>query len=242
MWRRWWRCIDRHDRNVFTHGHCTSTPVAEASRSAKANRSLPSARWTDAVGRLHQACPWLDGLVLQIAILLYSGVSALDAVGPWEVLSYLPDVEIRFVGREVGPIVAEGGALLMATTHALSETLSPDIVLVPGGSDTPRRMLDDDLLEWLRGVHRTTHWTTSVCTGSLILAAAGILKGVPATTHWARLGTLRIMGARPEPAQRVVRGGKVLTAAGVSAGIDLALWLAGEIAGRERAEAIQLVI
>jgi transcriptional regulator GlxA family with amidase domain len=179
---------------------------------------------------------------LQIAILLYSGVSALDAVGPWEVLSYLPDVEIRFVGREVGPIVAEGGALLMAITHSLSETLSPDIVLVPGGSDTPRQMLDDDLLEWLRDVHRTTQWTTSVCTGSLILAAAGILKGVPATTHWARLSTLRIMGARPEPSQRVVCSGKVVTAAGVSAGIDLALWLAGEIAGRERAEAIQLVI
>jgi transcriptional regulator GlxA family with amidase domain len=179
---------------------------------------------------------------LQIAILLYSGVSALDAIGPWEVLSYLPDVEIRFVGSEIGPVVAEGGSLLMAATHSLSETLSPDVVLVPGGSGTPRQMLDDEVLEWLRAVHRTTQWTTSVCTGALILAAAGILKGAPATTHWAKLRTLRIMGARPESAQRVVRSGKVLTAAGVSAGIDLALWLAGEIAGRERAEAIQLVI
>jgi len=179
---------------------------------------------------------------LQIAILLYPGVSALDAVGPWEILSRLPDVETRFVGREIGPVAAEGGALLMAITHTLSETLAPDIVLVPGGCTTPRQMVEDDVLEWLRAVHLTTQWTTSVCTGALILGAAGLLKGVPATTHWTQMGTLRIMGARPEPMQRVVRSGKIVTAAGVSAGLDLALWLAGELAGRDRAEAIQLVI
>jgi transcriptional regulator GlxA family with amidase domain len=128
----------------------------------------------------------------------------------------------------------------MAVTHALSETPAPDIVLVPGGSATPEQMVDDEALAWLRAVHRTTQWTASVCTGALILGAASLLKGVPAATHWSRMNTLRIMGARPEPNQRVVRSGKIITAAGVSAGIDLALWLAGEVAGHERAEAIQL--
>jgi transcriptional regulator GlxA family with amidase domain len=103
-------------------------------------------------------------------------------------------------------------------------------------------MVDDDILDWLRRVHQTSSWTVSVCTGALILGAAGILKGQPAATHWYKMGVLRIMGAKPRPDERVVRSGKTVTAAGVSAGIDLALWLAGEIASRERAEAIQLVI
>jgi transcriptional regulator GlxA family with amidase domain len=179
---------------------------------------------------------------LQIAIVLYPGVTALDAVGPWEVLSRIPNAEIRFVGREQGPVVTEGGALLLGITHTIAETRSPDIVLVPGGSTTPGQMVDDEVLDWLREVHRTTTWTTSVCTGALILGAAGILKGSPATTHWYKMGVLRIMGATPQPDQRIVRAGRIVTAAGVSAGIDLALWLAGEIAGRAQAEAIQLVI
>jgi len=180
---------------------------------------------------------------LQIAILLYQGVTALDAVGgPWEVLSRLPNVEIRFVGKEVGPVTVEGGALLLAATHTIDETPSPDVILVPGGATTPGQMVDDKVLDWLRKVNKTTVWTASVCTGALILGAAGILKGLPATTHWYKLGVLKIMGAKPRPDERVVHAGKVVTAAGVSAGIDLALWLAGEIAGREEAEAIQLTI
>jgi transcriptional regulator GlxA family with amidase domain len=179
---------------------------------------------------------------LQIAILLYPGVSALDAIGPWEVLSLLPGAEVRFVGKEIGPVMAEGDALLLGVTYALHETPSPDIILVPGGSGTPGQMVDDGLIDWLRAAHRTSRWTASVCTGALILAAAGILKGVPATTHWPKINTLRIMGAKAVPGRRVVQEGKIVTSAGVSAGIDLALWLAGEIAGRERAEAIQLVI
>ena len=180
---------------------------------------------------------------MQIAILLYPGVTALDAVGPWEVLSRLPNVEVRFVGEEVGPVTCEGGgALLLGVTHQLSETPSPDIVLVPGGATTPGQMVDQAVLEWLRRVHETTTWTASVCTGALILGAAGILKGQPATTHWYKMGVLKIMGAKPQPSERVVHAGKIVTAAGVSAGIDLALWLAGELAGRERAEAIQLTI
>ena len=115
-------------------------------------------------------------------------------------------------------------------------------MLVPGGVTTPGEMVDDAVLAWLRSAHETTSWTASVCTGALILGAAGILKGLPATTHWYKMGVLRIMGAQPKPEERIVRSGKTITAAGVSAGIDLALWLAGEIVGRERAEAIQLTI
>jgi len=179
---------------------------------------------------------------LQVAILLYPGVTALDSVGPWEVLSRMPDTEVRFVGKEAGPVVTEGDTLFLGITHTLADTPSPDVVVVPGGTTTPGEMVDDEVLDWLRQVHQTTTWTTSVCTGALILGAAGILKGLPATTHWYKMGVLRIMGAKPKPEERIVRAGKVVTAAGVSAGIDLAMWLAGEIAGQERAEAIQLVI
>lgn len=178
----------------------------------------------------------------QVAILLYQGVTALDAVGPWEVLSRMPNTEVRFVAPETGPITTEGGALLLAATHTLAETPRPDMVLVPGGATTPGQMVDDAVLDWLRTVHQTTQWTTSVCTGALILGAAGILKGLPATTHWYKMNVLKIMGAKPQPEERMVHAGKIVTAAGVSAGIDLALWLATEIAGREQAEAIQLVI
>jgi transcriptional regulator GlxA family with amidase domain len=182
------------------------------------------------------------GRPFQIAILLYPGVTALDAVGPWEALSRMPDTEVRFVGKETRPVVTEGGVLLLGVTHTLAETLSPDLVLIPGGTSTPSQMVDDEVLDWLRGVHKTTIWTASVCTGALILGAAGILKGLPATTHWYKMGVLEIMGAEPRPDERIVRSGKIVTAAGVSAGIDLALWLAGEIAGRKRAEAIQLTL
>jgi transcriptional regulator GlxA family with amidase domain len=191
--------------------------------------------------------PHLNGMdsndkCFQIAILLYPGVTALDAVGPWEVLSRMPNTEVRFVGKQVGPVMTEGGALLLGVTHTVAETPSPNLVLVPGGTTTPGQMVDDEVLDWLRKVHETATWTASVCTGALILGAAGILKGVPATTHWYKMGALKIMGAKTQPQQRIVRSGNIATAAGVSAGIDLAFWLAGEIAGREQAEAIQLVI
>jgi transcriptional regulator GlxA family with amidase domain len=178
----------------------------------------------------------------QVAIYLYPGVSALDAVGPWEVLSHMPNTEVRFVAKEAGPIITEGDILLLGATHTIEETSSPDLVLVPGGTTTPGQMVDDEVLGWLRRVHETASWTTSVCSGSLILAAAGILKGLPATTHWLKMGVLKTLGSKPQPNDRVVRSGKIVTAAGVSAGIDLGLWLVGEIAGREQAEVIQLYI
>src|SRR6185312_4805167 len=121
---------------------------------------------------------------LQIAIFVYPGVTGLDAVGPWEVLSRMPDTEVRFVGKEIGPVITEGNTLFLGATHTLAETPSPDVLVVPGGTTTPGEMVDDEILDWLRQVHRTTTWTALVCTGALIPGAAGILKGLPATTHW----------------------------------------------------------
>ena len=133
--------------------------------------------------------------------------------------------------------------LFLGATHSYAETPSPDIVLVPGsGPRTATAMADTQLLDWLRQVHETTRWTTSVCTGAMILAAAGVLDGLPATTHWMVQSGLAAMGAKAQRGERVVRAGKVVTAAGVSSGIDLGLWLAGELAGQERAETIQLYI
>jgi putative intracellular protease/amidase len=180
---------------------------------------------------------------MQIAIVLYPGLTALDAIGPYEVLRLLPDAEVRFVGEAAGPVVADSGVLFLGATHSFAETTRPDVVLVPGsGPRTATTMADQQLTGWLRQVHETTQWTTSVCTGALILAAAGILDGQPATTHWNVQRGLAAMGAEPRPGERIVHAGKIVTAAGVSAGIDLGLWLAGEIAGREQAETIQLYI
>jgi transcriptional regulator GlxA family with amidase domain len=180
---------------------------------------------------------------MQIAIVLYPGLTALDAVGPYEVLRLLPDTELRFVGATPGPVAADSGVLFLGVTHTYAETPRPDVVLVPGsGPRTATTMADQQLIEWLREVHETTRWTTSVCSGAMILAAAGILDGLPATTHWYVQPALAAMGAKPQRGERIVHTGKVATAAGVSAGIDLGLWLAGEIAGRERAETIQLYI
>lgn len=179
---------------------------------------------------------------MQVAIVFYPGMTALDAIGPYEVLRQLPGATLRFVGREIGPVATDSGALFLGVTHTYAETPSPDLVLVPGGTSVATPMADTELTGWLRQVHRTTTWTTSVCTGSMILAAAGILDGVPATTHWLAQRALGAMGAKPQRDERIVVDGKVATAAGVSAGIDLGLWLAGEIAGKQVAEAIQLGI
>ncbi|OHU96902.1 DJ-1/PfpI family protein [Mycobacterium talmoniae] len=179
---------------------------------------------------------------MQIAIVLYPGFTALDFIGPYEVLRSLPDAEVRFVWHEVGPITADSGVLVVGTTHALTETPAPDVVLVPGGPGSLAAARDTALLDWLRQAQRSAAWTTSVCTGSVVLAAAGLLEGKRATSHWSALSTLKTFGVTPVNDERVVRQGNIVTAAGVSAGIDLALWLAGQIAGDGRAKAIQLVI
>ncbi|AYF74217.1 DJ-1/PfpI family protein [Nocardia yunnanensis] len=182
-------------------------------------------------------------MTFQLAIVLYPGMTVLDAIGPYEVLRTLPDSELRFVSNEVGPVVSDSGVLALGATHTFAETPAPDLVLV-GGSEasTTEAMANKELIEWLRAVHPGTQWTTSVCSGALILAAADILRGHPATTHWAAQPALAAFGAESRPHDRIVRSGKIVTAAGVSAGIDLGLWLVGEIAGEEYAQLTQLGI
>ncbi len=177
---------------------------------------------------------------MRIAILIFDGLTALDAIGPYEVLSRLPDAELRFVARESGLKRTDTGALGIEADSTLAELTDPEVVLVPGGEGN-RPLMADDVLNWLRGVHDGSTWTTSVCTGALVLGAAGILEGKRATTHWAYLDRLRELGADPVE-ERVVEDGKIVTAAGVSAGIDMALTLAARIAGEKVAQAIQLGI
>jgi transcriptional regulator GlxA family with amidase domain len=176
----------------------------------------------------------------QIAIVVYPGFTALDFIGPYEVLRWLPDAEIRFVWHEPGPITADSGVLVIGATHSFAETPSPDVILVPGGMTTVAHARDETLLDWVRTAHRSATWTASVCSGSVILAAAGLLDGKRATSHWMALPILKMLGAIPVGDERVVHEGDIVTSAGVSAGIDLALWLAARIGGDDRAKAIQL--
>lgn len=179
----------------------------------------------------------------QIAIVLYPGFTALDAIGPYDVLKYLPCSEIRLVAHQRGPIETDRRILVIGATHAFEETPAPFGVLVPGSeAHTTSTMADGPLLAWLKKAHATSTFTASVCSGALILAAAGLLEGRPATTHWWAQSSLKRFGATAMPNERVVRSGKVWTAAGVSAGLDLALALTDEIAGREAAEIAQLMI
>ncbi|VEG45591.1 transcriptional regulator containing an amidase domain and an AraC-type DNA-binding HTH domain [Mycolicibacterium flavescens] len=178
----------------------------------------------------------------QIAIMVYPGYTALDFIGPYEVLRNLPGAEVRFVWHEPGPIEADSGVLLIGATHSLDETPSPDIILIPGGVSSFEHARDDKVLDWLHTAHETSTWTTSVCSGSVILAAAGLLDGRRATSHWLALPMLKPFGVDTVSDERVVHEGKIVTAAGVSAGIDLGLWLYGQIAGDAKAKAVQLVI
>jgi putative intracellular protease/amidase len=178
---------------------------------------------------------------MKIAIPIFDRVTALDAVGPYEVLSRLPGAELKFVSFEPGPVKTDNGMLALHAEVALEDFAEPDILVIPGGYGTRRLMKDERMLDWVRHVHEGTEWTTSVCTGSLVLGAAGLLDGLEATTHWTSMDLLGGLGAKPT-ARRVVEQGKIVTAAGVSAGIDMALTLASHLAGPEVAQAIQLGI
>ena len=180
---------------------------------------------------------------MQIAIVVYPGFTALDVLGPYEILKMLPGAEVRFVASQPGPVATDRGILVVGATHSFDETTSPDIVLVPGSeAHTGIAAGDSELSIWLRRVHETTLITASVCSGAVILAASDLLLDKPATTHWAAMDVIGKLGAKPEPTKRIVRAGKVWTAAGVSAGIDLAFALLEETASRETAERIQLMI
>ncbi|HET7295547.1 MAG TPA: DJ-1/PfpI family protein [Gemmatimonadales bacterium] len=178
---------------------------------------------------------------MDIAIVLYDRFTALDAVGPYEVLSRVPGAQLRFLAVEPGPVRTDNGVLTVLAEHGLEEMPRPEVIVVPGGPGEVAARAGGRLLEWLRRAHATSTWTTSVCTGSLILAAAGLLQGKTATSHWLALGKLAEMGATPSH-ERVVYDGKIVTAAGVSAGIDMGLALASTLAGETVAQAIQLGI
>ena len=178
---------------------------------------------------------------MQIAILLFDRFTVLDAVGPYQVLSGLPGADVVFVAERPGPVRDETGSLILSAQGALPDVPHPDIVVVPGGPGQNDQMQDGEVHQWLRSADQESTGTTSVCTGSLILAAAGLLAGRRATSHWLALDELGQFGANPA-AERVVFDGKYVTAAGVSAGIDMGLALAGRIAGDEVAQAIQLMI
>jgi transcriptional regulator GlxA family with amidase domain len=177
---------------------------------------------------------------MQIAVLLYDRFTSLDAVGPYELLARLPGAETVFVAKETGPVRGDQGSLALVADRTLAEVPSPDIVLVPGGPGSREAMHDETILNWLRTADATSTWTTSVCTGSLVLAGAGLLRGRRATTHWLALDDLAPLGAEPT-GERVVFDGKYVTAAGVSSGIDMALHLLGRIAGDEVAQTVQLL-
>lgn len=178
---------------------------------------------------------------MQIAILLYDRFTVLDAIGPYQVLSGIPGAEAVFVAERPGTIRDEVGSLALSAQAGLADVPRPDVVVVPGGPGQNDQMRDGPVHEWLRAADQTSTWTTSVCTGSLILAGAGLLAGRRATTHWLAMDELGSLGVTPV-GDRVVSDGKYVTAAGVSSGIDMALTLAGRLAGDEAAQAIQLMI
>ncbi|MFD0022664.1 DJ-1/PfpI family protein [Streptomyces sp. NPDC058382] len=177
---------------------------------------------------------------MRIAIVLFDRFTALDAVGPYEILSRAPGAETVFVAERTGPVTNDSGSLSLVAERTLGDVPAPDLLIVPGGPGQHHQMENETLLGWLRDADATSTWTTSVCTGSLLLAAAGLLKGRRATSHWLALESLKDHGAEPT-GERVVTDGKYVTAAGVSAGIDMGLTLLGRIAGDRHAQAVQLL-
>jgi transcriptional regulator GlxA family with amidase domain len=180
---------------------------------------------------------------VQVAITLYPRLTALDAIGPYEVLQRVPELDIVFVGEKRGTVRTENGFLGLTVDAAFDEVSRPDIVLVPGGVGSRAFTEGGAIVDWLKSVHPMTRYTTSVCTGSLLLGAAGLLRGLTATTHWAVLEALRPFGAEPT-SERIVEhlDERIITAAGVSAGIDMALRLVQLLVDDVGAQAAQLMI
>ena len=179
---------------------------------------------------------------MNIAIVAFNNMAALDAIGPFEVLAHLPDAQMHWVGLETGLVrTEENSGVGINVDEVFEDVPAPDIIVVPGGHGEQQLRDNARFLTWLTTAHETTQWTTSVCTGSLLLGAAGLLTGKRATSHWLALDTLKSFGAEPT-LDRVVIAGKIITAAGVSSGIDMALTLAGKVAGEFVAQTIQLGI
>ncbi|WBX77401.1 DJ-1/PfpI family protein [Tenacibaculum ovolyticum] len=179
---------------------------------------------------------------MRIIIYIYNGITMLDAIGPYEVLRNMRDAEVYFVAENKGEIKADSDFVHLNAKYDINEIESADILLIPGSAITfIREMKNKKVLNWINKIDKTTKWTTSVCSGSLILAAAGLLKGKNATSHWKPINLLKDFGVTPKN-ERIIKQGKYITAAGVSAGIDMALYLSNEIVGETETKAIQLVI
>lgn len=178
-----------------------------------------------------------DGGV-HVAILVYDGITAAEAVGPFEVFRRVPDLDVRFVARRPGPHTAHGRPGVIVAAHSLEDCAEPDVLVVPGGFGTRRLMRDESLVEWVASAHVTSQWTTAVSTGSLLLGAAGVLDGREATTHWLVLDELAAFGALPR-AERLVARGRVVTASGSAGGIDLADLVVRRTFGEDVAAAIR---
>jgi transcriptional regulator GlxA family with amidase domain len=180
---------------------------------------------------------------MQIAIPLFDRLTALDAIGPYEVLQRLPGATVTFVGATRGEVRTDNGFLGLMADATFEEIPTPDVIVVPGGVGTRALMGPNPLIDWILAAHPTTKYTTSVCTGSLVLGAAGLLTGLTATTHWGAYSELEKVGAIPT-AQRVVEhlDQRIITAAGVSSGIDMALRLSELLVDQTAAKAMQLMI
>lgn len=179
---------------------------------------------------------------MDIVIYIYNGLTALDAVGPYEVLSRLPDAEVKFVAKEKGVVVTDTQFLKLVAEYDISEIDKADILVIPGSVvGFIKEAKDKALLSWIAKISLTSTWTTSVCSGSIILAATGLLKDKKATSHWGVIHLLKEYGSIPTSG-RYVQEGKIITAQGVSAGIDMSLYLASQIVGIEKAKAYQLFI
>ncbi len=180
---------------------------------------------------------------IQTVIPLFSQFTALDGIGPYEVLQRIPDIDVTFIGHDRGVVRSDNGMLGIEIDGTFEEHPQPDVIVFPGGHGTRELMTDARVLDWLRGAHPTTRFTTTVCTGSLVLAAAGLLDGLTATTHWSARDILAEHGATAVP-DRVVEhlDHRIITAAGVSSGIDMALRLVELLVDETAAKASQLMI
>ena len=175
---------------------------------------------------------------MEIALFIFDKMTPLDAVGPLEVISRVPGADVKIVGKTAGSVRA--GHIGLTADHAMGDVTSSDIVLIPGAANMSHITSDAEILDWVRAVDKTTTRTTSVCTGALVLGAAGLLQGKRATTHWSAIRQLEGYGAIAAD-ERVVTDGKIMTGAGVSAGIDMALTLLAEVAGDDHAQFVQLM-
>lgn len=219
------------------------TFIKSATFAAVALGGLTSACSRGAVGTddVKLGASMQDSDARSVVIFLYDGMTALDAIGVYEVLRFLPNTKVYFTARRKGPIAMDSRSLSLVAEFSMEEISKADILVIPGGATTHSVTEDAAVIDWVKRIDATTKWTTSVCTGAGVLLKAGLLNGREATTHWASLEYVDALGGKASK-KRIVREGKMITAAGVSAGIDMALTLAALECDEETAKAIQLAM